>query len=797
MSNNHFVVVENTETSVVEIIQSGPQGPQGPTGPASTVGGPTGPAGATGPTGAASTVAGPTGPTGSAGTTGSAGPTGPTGSSGAAGDTGPTGPTGSTGDAGSAGPTGPTGSSGSTGAAGPTGPTGSTGATGETGAIGPTGPTGTTGATGAAGPTGPTGASGSSGDTGPTGPTGTTGIAGPTGPTGDAGTVGPTGPTGQTGAGLNILGTLANPGLLPETGNPGDAYLIGGDLYVWDGDSWENVGQIQGPVGPTGPTGAAGTSGPTGPTGDAGTAGPTGPTGAQGDAGTAGPTGPTGSAGAAGANGPTGPTGQNYQVTFSATPPVSPLPGDQWIDSDTGIVYTWLDDGTSSQWVELGGAISYGPTGPTGPSATGAVTGVTSIETPEYIQFDTSITQADAVAKLMWDDGDGTFTFGLKGGATTLEIGQENVVLCYNNTGSTITAGQVVAVNGAQGQRPAVVLADADSEPLSAATLGVASENILSGTEGFVTTFGVVRGVNTNGFTAGAPVYLSQTAGGFTATRPAAPAHTVFLGWIVKVNSSSGEIFLNINNGWEIDELHNVLISDPQSGQALVYNGTVWANTYAVGPTGPTGATGAAGPTGPTGDIGAAGPTGPTGSTGATGAVGPTGPTGSTGTTGAAGPTGPTGSTGATGSTGPTGPTGATGTFPTTWTGNVNAADYELSQVELKDYSVLFVDKGTVSTGTVTFSFADGNVQRLQVGGALTIALSNPPASGFYGEMVIELVNGASATITWPTINWIKSDGTTTTTFASNGVTLQTSGTDWVFVWTRDAGTTYYGKIVR
>jgi hypothetical protein len=109
----------------------------------------------------------------------------------------------------------------------------------------------------------------------------------------------------------------------------------------------------------------------------------------------------------------------------------------------------------------------------------------------------------------------------------------------------------------------------------------------------------------------------------------------------------------------------------------------------------------------------------------------------------------------------------------------------------------LFVNKGTVSTGTVTFSFADGNVQRLQVGGALTIALSNPPASGFYGEMVIELVNGASATITWPTINWIKSDGTTTTTFASNGVTLQTSGTDWVFVWTRDAGTTYYGKIVR
>lgn len=194
-----------------------------------------------------------------------------------------------------------------------------------------------------------------------------------------------------------------------------------------------------------------------------------------------------------------------------------------------------------------------------------------------------------------------------------------------------------------------------------------------------------MRGFDTSAFAAGTPVYLSQTPGGITSTRPTAPANTVFLGWIIKSNASSGEIFININNGWELDELHNVLISSPQSGQALVYNGTLWENTFAVGPTGPTGS---AGPTGPTGSTGSVGPTGPTGVSGNTGLTGPTGPTGAdstvagpTGPTGAAstvaGPTGPTGPTGANstvaGPTGPTGPTGANSTIagPTGPTGSV------------------------------------------------------------------------------------------------------------------------------
>jgi hypothetical protein len=219
-----------------------------------------------------------------------------------------------------------------------------------------------------------------------------------------------------------------------------------------------------------------------------------------------------------------------------------------------------------------------------GAANSGANTNITSLDSvtggissPDFIQFDTAATVTGSVGKLWYDGGDGSLVTRLKGNNVDLQVGQENVVLVYNGTGSTIAKGKVVAVSGAQGQRPSVVLADADSEALSAPTLGVTAEDIANGAEGFVATFGVIRGIDTSAFTAGDDVYLSQTAGGFTTTRPSAPAHTVFLGWVVKVNASSGELFLNINNGWELDELHNVKITSVANNDILQYDS---ANQY-------------------------------------------------------------------------------------------------------------------------------------------------------------------------------------------------------------------------
>lgn len=150
--------------------------------------------------------------------------------------------------------------------------------------------------------------------------------------------------------------------------------------------------------------------------------------------------------------------------------------------------------------------------------------------------------------------------------------------------------------------------------------------------------------------------------------------------------------------------------------------------------------------------------------------------------------------TGTPGATGPAGPTFNGGTITTellATAGITVGGDIAFTQI----------DKGTVSSGTVTFTQSDGNVQRLQVGGALTIATTGWHTSGTYSDLVLQLVNAGSATVTLPTINWIKPDGTTTTTVseyltAIARPTLQTSGVDFMYLFTVDGGTTVYGKLI-
>ena len=62
-------------------------------------------------------------------------------------------------------------------------------------------------------------------------------------------------------------------------GNQGDSYIVNGSLYVWNGNAWENVGNIKGDTGLTGATGPKGDTGNTGSTGAKGDTGATGATG--------------------------------------------------------------------------------------------------------------------------------------------------------------------------------------------------------------------------------------------------------------------------------------------------------------------------------------------------------------------------------------------------------------------------------------------------------------------------------------------------------------------------------------
>lgn len=201
----------------------------------------------------------------------------------------------------------------------------------------------------------------------------------------------------------------------------------------------------------------------------------------------------------------------------------------------------------------------------------------------DSVSFNTSSTHSIAQGVMRWESSDGTLALGINANLD-LQIGQENIVRVYNGSGSNIAKGAVVYITGAQGSRPDIRLADADSEATSSKTIGITAEIINNATEGFVTTFGMLRGVDTSAFAEGAALWLSSTAGGITSTKPSAPVHAVFVGFCVKSNSTSGEIFVNIANGYEIEELHNVAISSPANGQVLMYNSTtsVWENTSII-----------------------------------------------------------------------------------------------------------------------------------------------------------------------------------------------------------------------
>lgn len=350
-----------------------------------------------------------------------------------------------------------------------------------------------------------------------------------------------------------------------------------------------------------------------------------------------------------------------------------------------------------------------------------------------------------------------------------------------NATGSTIAKGKVVYVSGATGANALISLAKADSDSTSATTIGFVDSTLATGDTGLVVVEGVIAGIDTSAATEGDPVWLSPTTAGEVlfgmANKPVAPAHMVYLGVVTRAHATQGEIQVKTQNGYELDELHNVAITSPANLQLLTYDSTagVWKNS-ALGSSQVTSALGFTpyDASNPDSYITAAALSGYLTSATAASTYQTISGMSSYLTTATAAST-------------------YAALAGATFTGDVGLTDSALSRAMLKDTGWKYFD----STTTNALDYTNGSHQRwAPATGAQTLSITNWPPSGNLGELLIEGINLGAATITWPTINWVKSDGTTTTTFGSNGVTLQTSGTDWVYLWTRD-GTTIYGKVVR
>lgn len=144
---------------------------------------------------------------------------------------------------------------------------------------------------------------------------------------------------------------------------------------------------------------------------------------------------------------------------------------------------------------------------------------------------------------------------------------------------------------------------------------------------------------------------------------------------------------------------------------------------------------------------------------------------------------------------------GPTGTMDQATINSINSSISAINSTLLTVGKIKYVDKGSTtgaSTQTITMDISLAGHQKLTVVNAFTLQISNWFTSGITGELMIELVNGGLANITWPSnINWVRADGTTVTSFSTNGITLQSAGTDFIMLWSHDAGTTIYGKIMR
>lgn len=201
------------------------------------------------------------------------------------------------------------------------------------------------------------------------------------------------------------------------------------------------------------------------------------------------------------------------------------------------------------------------------------------ISTVDYIDFVTGSDQTMISGRIGWNDSDGTLNVGLKGGNLNLLLGESEVAYVYNDEATTLNKGEIVYIDGAQGNRISVKRAFATADATSAGTIGFVAETITSGSTGFVVTSGVLNKMNTLGLAEGSLLYLSSSAGQYTTVKPQAPIHEVRLGYVQRSHATVGSIYIKVDNGYEIDELHDVRIISASAGELLVRSGSLWINT--------------------------------------------------------------------------------------------------------------------------------------------------------------------------------------------------------------------------
>lgn len=165
----------------------------------------------------------------------------------------------------------------------------------------------------------------------------------------------------------------------------------------------------------------------------------------------------------------------------------------------------------------------------------------------QFIDFALGTAPAHKEGRIFYDNVDMALAFYIDESAVSLQIGYEQWVRAQNNSGVDILDGKLARLDGSDGSLPTISLAIADKSTTTDQLIGMATHDIANGNIGIVTTFGVVRGIDTSSCNDGDILYLSNTVpGGFQNTIPLFPNYKMQIGLCQISDASVGKIHINI-----------------------------------------------------------------------------------------------------------------------------------------------------------------------------------------------------------------------------------------------------------
>lgn len=209
----------------------------------------------------------------------------------------------------------------------------------------------------------------------------------------------------------------------------------------------------------------------------------------------------------------------------------------------------------------------------------------------DHVDFNLDNPSVNAEGRLRWQSSEGTLNLGLSS-TKEISLGEDSVYRVRNSTGSVLNKGTAVYASGVEPSgRIDVSPYVADGSIREVRFMGLISENINNGVNGFVQHFGYVKNLDTRGtsetaisvgdetWSAGDILYVHPTVPGKLTN--VKPKHEIIVALLIIRHQSSGILFVRPSSFGHIDDIHDIQISSPQDGDTLTYNSStsLWENS--------------------------------------------------------------------------------------------------------------------------------------------------------------------------------------------------------------------------